>query len=478
MAIQTLSYTGRDVAEIRRQLIDMIPTLTSKWTDFNQSDLGIILIELIAGAQDMQNFYFDTQAFETYLDTAVQEKNIYSLVRAMNYRLPLMCSARGTIRINFEERKYRELKIPKYTVVRSTYADISQKYSVSDTVIANGTYSYIDIPIIEGEVRSLKITKGSLRSNMTSSGNISRRIYLGYTNVADHTVEIVQDGVFWNECDDALLKYNGGYYYSVHRDSEGQVYVLLPVDFMKRLPTSDEDYIEIKFITTSGLDGQVTADSLNSIDMDIDGVSDITNVFSTGGAADDINLDRLKILAREKAITMDRYITLEDYKNGVETENYVKDCVVKDWKYPKYVDKPYVVKVWAVDASGQSVNNEIAKSIITKLESKGVVDVSIEVMPVEIVEFNVEANVTVNVQKNSEKDRVREAIEKEMKIFFQPDSMRFGYYMTYADIRNTIMASSNKIKKVLLTSPSENINLTEIQYPKVGKISINIVDEL
>ena len=87
MATNTISYTGRDVADIRRELIDMIPTLTTKWTDFNESDLGITLIELIASAQDMQNFYFDTQAFETYLDTAVQYRLLGILLLLLKIHL-------------------------------------------------------------------------------------------------------------------------------------------------------------------------------------------------------------------------------------------------------------------------------------------------------------------------------------------------------------------------------------------------------
>ena len=112
MATQTVSYTGRDVSEIRRELIDMIPTLTSEWTDFNESDLGITMIELIAGAQDMQNFYFDTQAFETYLDTAVQSKNIRSIARAMNYRIPLKSTASGQLLITFTDDSYKTVDIP------------------------------------------------------------------------------------------------------------------------------------------------------------------------------------------------------------------------------------------------------------------------------------------------------------------------------------------------------------------------------
>ena len=57
----SLSYTGRDAIDIRRELVSLVPSLTEKWSDFNSSDLGVTIIELIAGAQDLQNFYFDNQ---------------------------------------------------------------------------------------------------------------------------------------------------------------------------------------------------------------------------------------------------------------------------------------------------------------------------------------------------------------------------------------------------------------------------------
>ena len=97
----SLSYTGRDAIDIKRELISMVPKLTEQWRDFSESDLGVIIVELIAGAQDLQNFYFDNQAFETFLDSAEQEKNIRSLLRAMNYKIPFMGSASGTLNLYF-----------------------------------------------------------------------------------------------------------------------------------------------------------------------------------------------------------------------------------------------------------------------------------------------------------------------------------------------------------------------------------------
>ena len=113
--MESLSYTGRDNEDIRQSLIDLVPQLTDKWRDYNESDLGITIIELIAGAQDMQNFYLDNQTFETYIDTAMQDKNIRSLLRAMNYRVPLMVSARGTVTVSFVGSLPEYLSFPKYT---------------------------------------------------------------------------------------------------------------------------------------------------------------------------------------------------------------------------------------------------------------------------------------------------------------------------------------------------------------------------
>lgn len=478
MAINTLSYTGRDVSEIRRELIDMIPTLTSKWTDFNTSDIGITIIELIAGAQDMQNFYFDTQTFETYLDTAQQPKNIRSLLRTMNYRIPLMSPARGTITLTFEDDSYKEVKIPKYTVVSSTYADITSKYSVSDTVIEIGEFDTLEVPVVEGEVKTFTTNKRKLKSNINVNGNVSRRIYLGFKNVADSTVTIEQNGVIWEECSDALLKYNGGYYYSVHIDSEGQVYLLMSVDFMDLLPTDEEEEITIRFIITNGLDGTVEEETLNDLSIDIPGLVDIVNENSTYGASNGISLTRAKILAREQAITMDRYITLEDYRNAVLTEPYVMDCVVKDWKYPEYVNEPYTVRIWAIDYNGEPIGPEYGKILKNKLYEKGNVEVTVELMEAEAVPLNIDVVIDVAARTLNDKEIIREAVENNLRVSLLQGGLAFGYSMSYSEIKSMILETSEKIKGVTINQPTGNFECTEIQYPVLGTFSVKLLDTI
>ena len=474
MATNTISYTGRDVADIRRELIDMIPPLTTKWTDFNESDLGITLIELIASAQDMQNFYFDTQAFETYLDTAVQYKNIRSLARAMNYRIPLKSSSAGDIVITFEDSSYKEVDIPKYTLVKSSFSEVTQTYFVSENTYKSGEFDTMTVPVMEGTVSSIEVQKTQLANTLTSAGIPSRRIYLGSTDVADGTVRVLQEGAVWEECDDALLKYEGGYYYSVHVDSNGQVYVLMSVNYLDLIP--DEGSLEVKFIITNGVNGQVKAGVLNQIDINRSDIVSVNNTFGTYGASNEADLFRLKVLAREHAITMDRYITLEDYKNAVDSEPYVFRSVVKDWKYPEFVDSPYLVKVWVVDSLGQSLRGEYASRLRQKLLEKGNVEVDVEIQNTETISFDIEANVILLARRSEDRESIRQTIIDYLRRTYSTERQDFGSRISYSVMTSRILSISQYIKDVLVLTPSMDIECSAIQFPVLNNITINIVD--
>lgn len=474
MANQTVSYTGRDVSDIRKELIDMIPSLTEYWTDFNESDLGIAMIELIAGAQDMQNFYFDTQAFETHLDTAVQAKNVRSIARAMNYRIPLKSTATGQLVITFVDDSYKVVDIPQFTAVNSTFAEVVQSYLVAETVHEEGEFDELSIPIMEGKLNTLTVSSFELHQSTTSTGNPSRRIYLGSKEVADGTVRVIQEGEMWEEVDDALLEYNGGRYYSVHVDSSGQVYILMSVNFLDLIP--EDEGISIQFVTTSGIAGQVRADVLNQIDIDRGDIENVTNTFGTFGASNGPDLFRMKVLARRNAITMDRYITLEDYQTAVESEPYVYRSVVKDWKYPDFVEQPYLVRVWAVDYTGHYIGDEYAKQLRDKLLSKGNVGVDVEVMSPTINQFNIEANVILLSKAKSDRELIRENIIDYLRNAYSMDNQDFGARVSYSVLVSRIKSVHSAIKDVLVMSPTGDIECEETEFPVVSEIKIHIVD--
>lgn len=475
----SLSYTNRDIVSIRKELINTIPKLTDKWTDFNESDLGITLIELMAGVQDMQNFYLDTQAFETYLDTAVQDKNVRALLRSMNYRIPLAKSSECKVRIVFVNNDNREITVPKYTSFTSSINSSVVNFVAKETITKSGSFDYIDIPVMEGIARTVSWSKDDLKSNKNVDGDVSRRIYLGYKNVSDGSVEIVQHGNIWKECDDALLKYEGGRWYSVHVDSDGQVYVLMSVNFLQLV--GDGDSLDINFVTTNGINGIVDMDTIDTINLNIQDVQRIYNTTKSYDASDSpssSDLQNMKVLARRNAVTMGRYITLEDFETAVYEQSYVFQAVVKDWKYSDYVNEPYVVRVWAVNTLGESLGELTREKLKKELMSKAIADVTVQVLEVESVDFNIDVDVVLSVDNETAKERLRTEIISFLNTTYRAENMSFGENISYSLMTSRIKAYSPYIKDVVVRTPSKDIEVGNIQFPRLNKISVRVVEEL
>lgn len=475
----SLSYTNRDIVSIRKELINIIPKLTDKWTDFNESDLGITLIELMAGVQDMQNFYLDTQAFETYLDTAVQDKNVRALLRSMNYRIPLAKSSECKVRIVFVNNDNREITVPKYTSFTSSINSSVVNFVAKETITKSGSFDYIDIPVMEGIARTVSWSKDDLKSNKNVDGDVSRRIYLGYKNVSDGSVEIVQHGNIWKECDDALLKYEGGRWYSVHVDSVGQVYVLMSVNFLQLVEEGES--LDINFVTTNGINGIIDMDTIDTINMNLQDVQRIYNTTKSYDASDSpssADLQNMKVLARRNAVTMGRYITLEDFETAVYEQSYVFQAVVKDWKYSDYVNEPYVVKVWAVNTLGESLGELTREKLKKELMSKAIADVTVQVLEVESVDFNINVDVVLSVDNETAKERLRTEIISFLNTTYRAENMSFGENISYSLMTSRIKAYSPYIKDVVVRTPSKDIEVGNIQFPRLNKISVRVVEEL
>ena len=475
----SLSYTNRDIVSIRKELINTIPKLTDKWTDFNESDLGITLIELMAGVQDMQNFYLDTQAFETYLDTAVQDKNVRALLRSMNYRIPLAKSSECKVRIVFVNNDNREITVPKYTSFTSSINSSVVNFVAKETITKSGSFDYIDIPVMEGIARTVSWSKDDLKSNKNVDGDVSRRIYLGYKNVSDGSVEIVQHGNIWKECDDALLKYEGGRWYSIHVDSDGQVYVLMSVNFLQLVEEGES--LDINFVTTNGINGIIDMDTIDTINMNLQDVQRIYNTTKSYDASDSpssADLQNMKVLARRNAVTMGRYITLEDFETAVYEQSYVFQAVVKDWKYSDYVNEPYVVKVWAVNTLGDSLGELTREKLKKELMSKAIADVTVQVLEVESVDFNINVDVVLSVDNETAKERLRTEIISFLNTTYRAENMSFGENISYSLMTSRIKAYSPYIKDVVVRTPSKDIEVGNIQFPRLNKISVRVVEEL
>lgn len=89
-----VKYIDRDFGSFRKSLIDFAKTyFPSSYTDFNETDPGMMFIEMAAYVGDVLSYYTDKQFNEGMLMYAQEPSNLYAISNAFGYKAKNMISA-------------------------------------------------------------------------------------------------------------------------------------------------------------------------------------------------------------------------------------------------------------------------------------------------------------------------------------------------------------------------------------------------
>ncbi|HEY9641418.1 MAG TPA: putative baseplate assembly protein [Coleofasciculaceae cyanobacterium] len=97
-----IDYLAKDYASFRRLMLDRLTVTLPEWQERNPSDLGIMLVELLAYAADHLSYYQDAVATEAYLGTARRRVSVRRHARLLDYLMHDGCNARTwvSLRVN------------------------------------------------------------------------------------------------------------------------------------------------------------------------------------------------------------------------------------------------------------------------------------------------------------------------------------------------------------------------------------------
>lgn len=89
MANKGISYTSKNFADIRSELINFVKQYYPEiYNDFNDASIGQMLLELNAAVGDILSFHTDRMFQETQLDFAQERSSILSLARTYGLKIP------------------------------------------------------------------------------------------------------------------------------------------------------------------------------------------------------------------------------------------------------------------------------------------------------------------------------------------------------------------------------------------------------
>jgi len=93
-----INYTARNFSSIKDELISYTKRYyPDTFKDFNEASFGSLMLDMVSYVGDIMSFYLDYQANESFLQTAIEYKNIINLSKQLGYKFNASPSSHGAV---------------------------------------------------------------------------------------------------------------------------------------------------------------------------------------------------------------------------------------------------------------------------------------------------------------------------------------------------------------------------------------------
>lgn len=468
-------YARKDIVAIRNALIEQVPKLTTDWNDFNESDLGMVLIELMAGTSDLLNFYLDKQFNENFITTATQKPNVKKLLNLLGYKFKRCTSSTctGEFSVLNDVTYDKNIIIPKYTQVSTSDSSSVIYYATKEEGVIKAGENSTRIPLIQGLVNTIYTSVGEL-SKLT-------KVILNSTKVAEKSVIVRIGNDEWTEVDDILSTLNKGKYYSVYDNKDDEVYILFDSNYTDYLPSDPNTKVTIQFLVSEGTKGIVIPGMItkivDNIILDNSNITNnlaVSNLETSSGGSDAESIDEAVNNATSMIRTCDRAITLEDYNNILMNTNQIAKCMTNDWNNSELISNPYKVITYAVPKDSYELSDSLKTELTELINSKKVSSIDYELHSADVVNIDISINVYTN-SPESKYATITNIVTTALTNYFSRYNRNFGEYIRPNNILNAVENCTELIEYSEIVTPSKMYKLANNQFPKLGSININIL---
>ena len=218
-----ISYLGKDFGQFRKNLIDFTKQyFPTTYTDFNESDPGMLFIEMASYVGDVLSYYTDNNLKESFLHQATESSNIYDISRMLGYNVKNITPASVTLDVyQLVPAVNPSNPVPDYTYALSIRAGMRVKqrdgnstFSTLDSVdfMMSSSFNPTEITIYETDASTNKPTYFLLKKRVKAvSGDIRTatftfnepiaydKIVLPDTNITNIISVTESDGDTWYE---------------------------------------------------------------------------------------------------------------------------------------------------------------------------------------------------------------------------------------------------------------------------------------
>lgn len=339
-----IDYSASDFETLRQNLIKYVKaTFPLDYNNFESSDFGVLLIEMMAAVGHIQSNKSDYLANENYIGTARSRDSVKRLLEVIGVRMKGPISAAANASITYETDAvpspssvtvtapnrvititspedggtltYTLYKVNSNGTVDLTDPTEDLEFSAS---ASNGTVTVTDAVLLEG---ALVVETGTFNSpEAVKSINLSQFPYVEKSAQVYLTGNTTTEGVYKEEDNIYFASGAGDKVFQVTTDEQFRASILFGDDTIGRSPSIGDDYV-VTYRVGGGTRGNI-AESIINAQTQVSSVGATTEILTatientslaTGGR-DAESVAQAKRYAPLYFRTQDRLVTLQDFK--------------------------------------------------------------------------------------------------------------------------------------------------------------------
>jgi hypothetical protein len=260
-SLPALNYTNQDFASLKTRLaLFLEQRFANNFSDYFESDLGVVLAEIWAFLADMLSFKMDQNSQEVYIASVAQLDNAFAICQANGFQPTPPIASRALFSATINSTLSTDLSIPsgfQVTAGTVTYelypADALNNPMMSQNIIIPaGAFSNTSIIGLQGQ---------TFIDTFTSTGVVNQAFTLNHSPVIFDSVQVSVNGTTWTQVPyftDSKPRYE----YLVEYDSSYAASVLFGNSVAGYVP-SQGSQIQITYRVGGGSSGNVVTGAFN-----------------------------------------------------------------------------------------------------------------------------------------------------------------------------------------------------------------------
>ena len=511
-----INFAGTDFIELRQGLIDYIKAVYPlDYENFQESDLGVMLIEIVAYMGAVLSHKADALANENYLKTARQRSNVQKLLELIGVRMRGPISAATNARIIWpwtsagaSPWQPGDLDVaisitPANRVITVTSPEDGELvtytlYKVKsdgmvDTANSTGNVSLVgteshggvssvhtNVALLEG---SLVVQEGTFASTEDT-----KTVTLEQAPVVEGSADVFITGQggtsgAYSEVDNIYFASGSSdRIFQLLTDDDFNATVVFGDNFISQSPNVGDNYI-ITYRIGGGSRGNIRSNAINTSITGAIGateyVGEITNTSVGVGGADAETVDHAKRYAPQTFRRQDRIVTLPDFEAFANTFISKYGSVGKATaSVRKAFSSANVIDIYVLEKANdlqlRRATPQFKSELLTAMNRKKML--TDELVVVDGLIRALDLVVTVRIDKELERmePEIQTVVRDNILKYFFVDNIEFGQALYLQDLARSIH-NVEAVRFATVDNISDDIMVEHNEIIQLNNLTINMI---